>query len=120
MNVGRELRLAIRLLAKERAFTILAAVALGLGIGVNNTFFSLVNAAVLRGLPIDSPERVMFLGLRDARNMTRGLAYPEFEDLGRNSRTLASVGAYVTGPTTLLDDGIAPDRVLAASVSAST
>ena len=119
MNVGQELRLAIRLLAKERGFTLLAAVALGLGIGVSNTFFSLVNAAVLRGLPIDAPGRVMFLSLRDARNMTRGLAYPAYEVLRRDARTFASVGAYVTGPMTIRDGGASAERVLATSLSVS-
>jgi putative ABC transport system permease protein len=119
MNIGQELRLALRLLAKERGFTILAALALGLGIGVSNTFFSLVNAAVLRGLPIDAPEQVMFLSLRDARNMARGLAYPAYDALRRETRTFASVGAYLTGPATLRDEGTSAERVLATSLSAS-
>jgi putative ABC transport system permease protein len=119
VRIGHELRLATRLLAKDRGFTLLAVMALGLGIGVNNTFFSLVNAAVLRGLPIDAPETVMFLSLRDARNLSRGLEYQEYEALRRDTRTLASVGAYVTGPMTIRDEGASPDRAFGASVSAS-
>jgi putative ABC transport system permease protein len=115
--VGQELRLAARLLVKDRGFTILAALALGLGIGVNNTFFSLVNAAVLRGLPIDAAEEVVFLSLRDARNQPRALSYPEYEDLRREGRTFASVGGYATAPMTLVDEAISPERVVGASLS---
>ena len=47
--------------------------------GVNSTFFSLVNAAVLRGLPIDAAGDVMFLTLRDARNVPRGLTLAQYQ-----------------------------------------
>jgi putative ABC transport system permease protein len=118
-NARLDLRLAIRLLIRDRGFTILAVLALGLGIGINNTFFSLVNAAVLRGLPIDAAEDVMFLGMRDAQNVPRGLSYQEYEDLRSDARTFASVGAYAAAPMTVVDQGISPDRVLGVSLSAS-
>jgi predicted permease len=115
----RDIRLAMRMLARDRGFTILAALALGLGIGVNSTFFSLVNAAVLRGLPIDSAGDVMFLSLRDARGVPRGLPYPHFDALRRDSRAFTGVGAYVAGPVTLVEEGLAPGRALSVSLSAS-
>jgi putative ABC transport system permease protein len=118
-NTRLDLRLATRLLVRDRGFTILAVLALGLGIGVNNTFFSLVNAAVLRGLPIDAADDVMFLGMRDAQNVPRGLSHQEYQDLRRDARTFASVGAYAAAPTTVVDPDIPPDRVLGVSLSAS-
>jgi putative ABC transport system permease protein len=115
----RDIRIAMRMLARNRGFTILAVLALGLGIGVNSTFFSLVNAAVLRGLPIDSAEDVMFISLRDARNVPRGLPYPEYDELRRGSRTFANTGAYVARPVTLVEEGVAPGRASSVSLSAS-
>jgi putative ABC transport system permease protein len=115
-----ELRLAARLLAKDRWFTAISALALGIGIGVNNTFFTLVNAAVLRGLPMEAPHEVMFLSMRNAQNMPRGLSYATYEDLRSRSRTFASMAAYMTAPMTLVDKDIPPDRVVGASLSASS
>jgi putative ABC transport system permease protein len=119
MNFGQELRIATRRLLKDPWFTAVAVLALGAGIGVNNTFFTLVNAAVLRGLPIDNAEDVLVLGMRDRQNVPRGLSYPEYDDLQRNSRAFAGAGAYTTSPMTIVEQGMAPDRVLGASWSAS-
>ena len=115
----QDIRIALRLLFKDRGFTVLAAVALGLGMGVNSTFFSLVNAAVLRGLPIDAARDVMFLTLRDARGVPRGLTLAQYQDLRRGSRVLTGAGAYTAAPVTIGDDGSPLERVPGASVSAS-
>lgn len=120
--LAQDFRIAVRLLLKDRLFTIVAAVALGLGIGVNNTFFTLVNAAVLRGLPIHDSERVMFLGTRDARDVGGGFSYPEFDELRRSSRIFAAFAAYRSAPTTIVDLGdadVPADRVIATYISSS-
>jgi hypothetical protein len=52
-DVFQDVRFAVRLLAKDRWFTLVAALTLGLGIGVNNTLFTIVNALCIRGLPIE-------------------------------------------------------------------
>ena len=67
----QDLRFALRLLVKDRWFTAVAVVALALGIGVNSTVFTLVNAVLIRGLPFDEPDRIMALGTRDAHNRDR-------------------------------------------------
>ena len=51
----RELRIAVRSLARQPGTAVLAIVALALGIGLTTTMFSIVNGAVLRGLPFPSP-----------------------------------------------------------------
>ena len=55
MSFFQDLRYAIRLLVKDKWFTLVAATALALGIGVNNTVFTFVNAVLIRGLPFDDP-----------------------------------------------------------------
>ena len=67
MNILQDLRFAIRLLVKDGWFTGVAVIALALGIGVNATVFTFVNAVLIRGLPISEPDRVMVIGTRDAR-----------------------------------------------------
>ncbi len=55
---GKDLQLAVRLLAKNPGFTAVAVVTLALGIAVNATMFSLVSAFLLRRPPGREPERV--------------------------------------------------------------
>ena len=55
MSLWQDLRFAVRMLVKDRWFTLAAASALALGIGANATVFTLVNAVLLRGLPFDKP-----------------------------------------------------------------
>ena len=88
-HLRQDLRFAIRRFTSDKAFTLLAALALGLGVGVNTTFFSLVNAAVLRGLQIDGAEDVMFVSLRDASNAPRGLSFAEYDELRGSTRAFS-------------------------------
>jgi predicted permease len=97
-DLRRDLRLAVRTLRRTPGFTAVAIIALGLGIGVNTTFFTIVNAICLRGLPIDSPERVMYLSTR-VENRTGFFSYAEFDDLRARTTTFGEVAGYtLTGP----------------------
>jgi hypothetical protein len=57
MALWQDLRFAVRLLIKDRWFTTVAVIALALGIGVNATVFTFVNAVLIRGLPFKDPDR---------------------------------------------------------------
>ena len=54
----KDLRYGIRMLAKTPAFTAVAVLSLALGIGANTTVFSLMDAVMLRSLPIQNPEQI--------------------------------------------------------------
>jgi predicted permease len=118
-DIAQDFRFAVRLMARDPGFTVVAVVALGMGIGVSNTLFTMVYAHCIRGLPIEAPHRVVFLGARDARGRESGLSYRDFEQMQRTTRAFAGVAAFSTTPLAVGDEGRAPDRVLGAYISAS-
>ena len=93
-DLGRDFRHAVRTLRRAPGFSLIAIFALGLGIGVNTTFFTIVNAICLRGLPIESPERVMYVSGRDAQDRTANLSYLEFDELRSRTTAFERVAAY--------------------------
>ena len=119
MSWLQDLRFAFRLLVKDRWFTGVAVIALALGIGVNATVFTFVNAVLIRGLPFDDPDRIMAVGTRDARNRDRGMSYPDFEDYRAANRTLSALAAYSGQTMNVSDEGRAPERFQGPYVSAN-
>src|SRR5882724_12108709 len=57
-EVFQDLRYGARLLLKHKGFTAVAVLSLALGIGANTAIFSLIDAVMLRALPVQEPERL--------------------------------------------------------------
>lgn len=112
-------RFAMRVLARERGFAMTAIAVLGIGIGVNNMFFTVVYAHKFRGLPIARPDRLLSISLVDDRGQDRALSPGEFESMARDQSVFAALVAHVPGVVTVGDEGRAADRYDASFVSSN-
>ena len=120
MGLWEDVRFAGRLLLKDKWFTLVAAVALALGIGVNATVFTFVNAVLIRGVPMPDSNRVMAMGSTDrVRNRNLGVSYLDFRDWRESARTFDMLSIYTGNVGNLSDEGQPPERYGAASVDAT-
>jgi predicted permease len=114
----QDIRFAIRVLLRDRGFALTAMLVLGVGLGVNNMFFTLVYAFKFRGVPIEQVERVVSISAFDDRAANRAISVPEFDELRKMHTSFTDLGAYVNGVATIGDRDRAPDRFDAAYVTA--
>jgi putative ABC transport system permease protein len=105
-SVGQDLRYAGRSYRKTPAFTIVALVSLTLAIGANTAIFSLLNALVLRPLPVRDPGQLVHV-TTITRSLSEALfTYPMFEEFSREQRALSAViGVWGNSSATAEIDG---------------
>jgi len=94
-DVRRDLRHAFRTLRRHRGFAALAVLSLALGIGANTAIFSLVNALILRPLPVAEPNRLVQFTYTTPgpgpHNWNSWMGYPHFERFRAKATTLSGV-----------------------------
>ncbi len=119
-DISHDLRFAIRMLAKDRRFTIAAVVALGLGIGVNNSVFAIVNATLLRDVPFEEGHRLLRVRTIDARGQEAGFSWPDLRDFQESTKAFSGLAADTGALMNVSGEGLLPDRVHGAYVSANS
>ena len=114
-----DLRYAFRTLRTRPAFAATIIATLALGIGASTAMFSIVDAAMLRGLPFQDPGRLVVLwGVAGPDRAIRGASIPEARDWSTGARAVTSVSVYdETALNLRTTDGAT--RVEAEMVSAS-
>src|SRR5579863_5726463 len=94
-QLWQDLRYSARTLRKTPGFTAAAVLSLALGIGANTAIFSLLNAVVLRLLPVSNPrELVQFIYTfpeTGPNNWNSWFGYPQYERLRADSKTLSGI-----------------------------
>ena len=116
----QNLRYAFRRLVTEPGFALVVVLAIGLGIGMNTTVFTLVNAAVLRPLPFKDAERIVRLGVRNVDNAQTpisGLSHLDLQDWRTAHATFEDIGASEERGVDVSGDERPATRVSAAYVS---
>jgi putative ABC transport system permease protein len=113
----QDLRYGARMLLKTPAITLIVILALALGIGANTAIFSVLNAVVLRPLPFDHPDELLFLNERSPVLDEMSIAYPNFTDWRNQNRVFEKIGVYNRSSYNLTGYGDA-ERILTGQVSA--
>jgi putative ABC transport system permease protein len=113
----QDVRYALRTLARSRSFTIIAIACMAIGIGVNTTIFSVVNAILLRPFDFADPERLVVLQEQHTRNNDdAGVAWPNLVDWRAQSTAFSDMGA-VAGRSFTLANVDEPERLVGAAVT---
>ena len=115
----RDLRYAMRTLARNPGFTVAALLALALGIGANTAVFSVVNGVLLRPLPYSEPERIVWIqdGLTQSSRSRWGACVADFLVWQSRSRSFDPLAAWANNIFNVTGDGEA-ERVAGFGVTA--
>ena len=111
-SFGHDLRVSLRKLVHHPGITAISVVALGLGIGLTATMFSIVYGAMYRGLPFDQPHRLMHL---ERNNPSQGIASMEvtvhdYSDWTAQQTAFTDLASFYTGTANLSGTEGRPER----------
>ena len=101
----QDLRFTFRTLARDRSFTLVAVIILGLGIGANIAVFSVVNTLLLRPLPLGNPQQLVRILSKRTTGGESSMTYSAdaTEEFQRQNRSFESISGYFafSGPDNL-------------------
>src|SRR3989475_2685359 len=100
-SLFKDVRYGLRGLSKQPAFTLVSVITLALGIGANTAIFTVLNAVMLRALPVKDPQQLVFLSNPERHGVNGGqetgnrflFAYHEFEWLRDHNQVFSEIFA---------------------------
>lgn len=117
----QDLRLAFRLIGRQPMTSALAVVALALGIGLTTLMFSILNGAVLRGLPFERSERILHAAPFDlAENDDFEATQWEFAEWQARQRSFEDLTAVYMGNANVVGPDGTPERYRGAWITPNT
>jgi len=102
----KDVRYALRVLLKSPGFTLVAVTSIALGIGVNTTIFSLVNAVLLRPVPVSHPETLVEIYTTSSDLQYSTSSYPDYLDLRRENAVFEDVAGHSLMFAPVTRDGV--------------
>lgn len=116
-NVWKDIRYAFRMLLKNRGFTLIAVLALGLGIGANTAIFSLFNGMLWRPLPVKNARELMVLATKSKDiDFPINMSYPDYQDYRQLKNVFSDLVCYTPSPVGFAAQG-QPERAWVELVS---
>src|SRR6187401_1446974 len=116
----QDVKYAVRMLFKEPGFTAVAVLALALGIGMNTTVFTFVNAVLIRGLPFEDSHQLLHV---DLRNTSTSDEFPaswlEFQEWRSRTKTFSDLAGYRGASMNITETSRPPERAGGALVTAN-
>lgn len=116
-TIWQDLRYGARMFLKNPGITFVVILALALGIGANTAIFSVVNAVLLKPLPFEEADRLVFLNETSKAMEEISVSYPNFTDWRNQNKVFEKIGVYNRSNYNLTGTG-EPERIITGQVSA--
>ena len=113
----QDIRYGLRMLWKNRGISVIVIFALALGIGANSAIFSVVNTVLLRALPFEHADRLVFLNEKSPVLDEMSISYPNFTDWRDHNQSFEKIAVYNRGSYNLTGNGEA-ERIVTVQMSA--
>jgi predicted permease len=103
-DMFQDLRYGVRMLLKSKMFTLVAVLSLSLGIGANVAIFSLLDAVLIKSLPVQEPERLVLFGKGEESGLTDQFpsrswdlfSYPFYQEVRQHKDVFSDVAALLS------------------------
>jgi putative ABC transport system permease protein len=117
-SVSQDLRYSLRMLLKHKGFTVVAALTLALGIGVNTAMFSVLNTFLFRSLPYPQSERLVRVFRTSPHSQNWPHSAANFFDQHDQNTVFDKMAAYNFVSRNLTEDGHTAERLLSLAATA--
>jgi putative ABC transport system permease protein len=115
----QDLEYALRGIVKRPLFATLIIATLALGIGANSAMFSIVNSVLIKPLPYDRPDELVYMYGSFSQNARASVSPPDFLDYRSRNTVFASLAARTIFGTAVLSGGDEPERVRSSVASSN-
>ena len=117
-SVSQDIRYSLRLLLKHKGFTIVAALTLALGIGVNTAMFSVLNTFLFRSLPYPQSEQLVRVWRTSPHSQSWPFSAANFFDQHDQNTVFEKMAAYNFASRNLTEEGHIAERLLGLAATA--
>ena len=104
-DLGKDLHYAARTLRRSPGFLVVTVLSLALGIGANSAIFSLINAVMLRSLPVKEPQRLVQITRLRSDGKPGDVSYSLFQYLRDNMKSISGAAVEMASGSTVVMDG---------------
>ena len=115
----QDLKYALRGVVKHPMFSALVVLTLALGIGANSAMFSIVNSVIIKPLPYERPDELVYMYGAFSQGNEASVSPPDYLDYRDRNRVFSSLAGRTIFGTSVLSGGDEPERVRSSIASAN-